>query len=137
MIRKSPMKRGGRIKPVNRKRRQSEFARCYHSRERVAFVKALPCLVCRRGPCDNAHIETGGMGRKADYTKIVPLCSMGADDPFGPGYPKGHHGFFHQIGRESFVTCYPKLALDLEAAAAETERLWQGHTQTEQDNDAA
>src|SRR5688500_2875319 len=75
------LKRGKRVKPVNRKRRQAEFARCYHSKERVTWVKALPCGWCRlRGlvrvsvPSDNAHVVTDGMGRKANYDAIAPLC---------------------------------------------------------------
>lgn len=72
-----------RVKPKNAKRRQSEFARCYGSRARVAFVKGLPCLVCAvihpafvlsAGPSDNAHTENGGKGRKGPFTSIVPLC---------------------------------------------------------------
>lgn len=123
-LRRTPLKRGKPLNRVNRKRRQSEFARTYHSKERVEFVKALPCIVCGHGPCDNAHIETGGMGRKADYTKIVPLCSMPMDHPWSPGYPKGHHGEFHRVGRDSFVKSYVHHSIDLEKAAAETERLW-------------
>jgi len=75
-----PLKRGGPIKARNAKRRQSEFARCYGSKERVAWVKAQPCIVCvargsmNVGPSDNAHTSTGGMGRKADYRFIVPMC---------------------------------------------------------------
>lgn len=63
-----------KLKPVNRKRRQSEFCRCYHSRARVAWVKSLHCVWCGVAGCDNAHTETDGMGRKAGYETIVPLC---------------------------------------------------------------
>lgn len=76
------------VKPRNAKRRESEFARAYHSRARVRWVKSLSCIVCGinakvaaiLGLCtkarvsDNAHTETGGMGRKAGYQTIVPLC---------------------------------------------------------------
>lgn len=73
MKRKTPLKRAGRIKP--KKRSAAEFARIYHSKARVAFVKSLGCAVCfRTGDCDNAHTESGGKARKADYTTIVPLC---------------------------------------------------------------
>ncbi len=65
------------VKPVNRKRRASEFARAYGSKERVAWVKALGCLLrshnCN-GPIDNAHTATSGTGRKAGAGMIIPLC---------------------------------------------------------------
>jgi hypothetical protein len=62
------------IKP--KKRKPSEFARIYGSRERVQAIKALRCEACwkYRGPSENAHIKTGGTGRKADFAFIVPLC---------------------------------------------------------------
>jgi hypothetical protein len=67
-----PLKRGGRIKP--KKRSAAEFTRIYGSKARVAWIKAQPCLVCHRSPCDNAHTVTGGTGRKAGFETIVPLC---------------------------------------------------------------
>jgi hypothetical protein len=118
------------MKKVNRKRKLSEFARCYHSRARVLFVKNLPCVVCGLMRCDNAHIEGGGAGRKADYDKIIPLCCVPSDHPCSPGYARGHHGLFHQIGVESFVAAYPGLRLDLPALAAETEARWQEYAST-------
>jgi len=41
----------------------------------LAFIRTIPCLVCRhRGVVHAHHAETGGMGIKAsDYTAI-PLC---------------------------------------------------------------
>ncbi len=86
--RKAPLRSSGpperrtRVKPRNAARRVSEFARCYGSKERVAWIKALPCVVCavqtvpQDGPSDNAHTATDGMGRKADARFIVPLCRM-------------------------------------------------------------
>lgn len=113
-------------KARNPKRKAREFERCYGSTARVAFVKSLPCIVCGRGPCDNAHIRGDGAGRKADYTAIVPLCCMPMDDPWNPGYHRGHHGLFHKIGVESFVALYQtrRRGLDLEAEAAKTEAAW-------------
>lgn len=65
-----------------KKRKPSEFARIYGSRERVRWVKSLPCLVCASlirpellsSQSDNAHTEGDGMGRKGHYTTIIPLC---------------------------------------------------------------
>lgn len=63
------------MKRVNTKRRKSEFARCYHSKARVEWVKGFPCVECTKGPSENAHIASrAGAGRKGDYAKIVPLC---------------------------------------------------------------
>ncbi|HZJ15828.1 MAG TPA: hypothetical protein VFD27_12315, partial [Chthoniobacteraceae bacterium] len=68
--RKTPIKRGGRPKARNPKRRASEFERCYHSHERVEWVSAQRCAVCLSevfNGCDNAHIAGDGMGRKGSY----------------------------------------------------------------------
>ena len=106
-----------RIRAKNPKRAKSEFQRTYHSKERVAFVRLLPCAF---GDClgglrgirsENAHIETGGTGRKADANKIVPLCHF-------------HHRALHTIGRRAFEKSYE---LNLDEAAAETEAAWKRH----------
>lgn len=77
-MKRTPLKRKAKLKakakPKAKKRTVSDFARVYGSKARVEFVKGLPCVACNSGPCDNAHIKSGGMGRKADYTDIVPLC---------------------------------------------------------------
>lgn len=128
--RTKPMKRG-RIKP--KKRKASEFARIYGSKERVEWVKSLSCVGCGRNwdttcvPIDNAHIETGGMGRKADYDKIVPLCSRLA--------PKfSCHGRFHRHGRDDLEMW---AGINLEVAAAETEARWQSFLQQQDNEDDA
>jgi hypothetical protein len=63
------------VRKVNRARKVGEWARAYHSKAFVRFTKAAPCAACGRGPCDSAHTITGGMGRKGDWTTIIPLCS--------------------------------------------------------------
>lgn len=84
----------------------------------------MGCLVSWCGePAQDHHIENGGTGRKADYTKIVPLCLM-------------HHEQCHHIGRESFERVY---GLNLADAAAQTEKRWQrfqAHTQRSEDDAA-
>lgn len=85
LTRTAPLRSGGRaltrrkrLNPVNRERRAAEFARCYHSKERVEWVKGWACVSCGKpGPSDNAHVlhdGTRGMGRKAGFACIAPLC---------------------------------------------------------------
>ncbi len=109
------------VKTVNRKRKATEFIRCYHSEARVEFVRNLPCVVCGAIFCENSHITNGGAGRKGAYRKIVPLCfNMYA--PQDGCYREGHHAESHRIGIKSFAAKYH---LDLPALAEETERAWQ------------
>ena len=74
---RTPIARGKRPNRSNTKRKAAEFARCYHSVERVEFVKRLPCAACGVvGYSQNAHVgkDGKGAGRKAHYTMIAPLC---------------------------------------------------------------
>lgn len=83
----SAQQRASRIKTRRKsKRERDEYtARVYGSKARLLAIKALPCAVpgCTNRPCENHHIENGGMGRKAGWTKVVPLC--GAE----------HHDIYH------------------------------------------
>lgn len=110
------------IKKVNRKRKDREFSRVYHSEERVLFVKGLSCVIdspwCLEGwengeRVENAHIRTGGTGRKAGYTEVVPLC-------------ESHHRHLHRVGRATFEKHYH---IDLGKLAAETQSRWEAHTE--------
>lgn len=107
----TPPKREKAPKKSNPGRRKREWARAYHSIERVCFVKSLPCLVTGQTGCENAHIVGGGMGRKADYVLIVPLIPA-------------MHAQLHSIGASQFSVLH---GLDLFAAAAETHRRWLQH----------
>jgi hypothetical protein len=113
--RKKPLKRGGQPKRVNPKRKATNWRNAYGSRERCVFVQSLPCLVpfCGNTPSENAHIESGGMGRKAHYTKVVPLCSS-------------HHQYAHQHGITTFLAHFFIIGT-LADHAAKTERLWLHH----------
>lgn len=69
-----PPKRSGRVKP--KRRTASEFHRIYGGKERVTWIQSQPCLWCGSSePSQNCHTATGGMGRKADASTIVPLCA--------------------------------------------------------------
>lgn len=98
-----------RIKP--KKRKPSEFARIYGSKERVAWVTSQPCIACHRTACDGHHITVKGMGIKADYDQIIPLC-------------RSHHSAIHAHGSKTFAAL---VGVDLEACAADTERRWLQH----------
>lgn len=94
-------------------RKEREFRRKFHSLERVFFVQVV--LGCRIKPgtrAENAHIERDGMGRKADYTKIVGLSKP---------YHTGALGL-DTIGRPQFEKLH---GVDLGILAARTEQLWQ------------
>ncbi len=116
-----PIARSGRPRAKNVKRRVSEFRRCYHSKERVAFVKSLPCILAMgfdglcELPIDNVHIVTGGVGRKADYRFIVPAC-------------RKVHRILHTIGRATFERRY---SVNLDQLAAKTEAAWQSFSAPE------
>lgn len=83
---KAPAKR-------NLKRKRSEFARTFHSVERVQWVKSLPCLACLLvdriygwGTVENCHVTddgTKGASRRSGFACIVPLC-------------RGHHVRFDE-----------------------------------------
>ena len=95
----------------NAKRRVKEWDRAYGSKARVKFVAQLPCAACGRGPCENAHTISGGAGRKADYTTIIPLCAG----------INGCHAAQHRSGWLSIAMT----EISRERAAALTEQLWQ------------
>lgn len=105
----STFKRKIPLKKVNSKRRAREKERAYGSLARRQWVSDLPCSVpgCTGRPCENAHVNPdghpsdgpSGMGRKHDYTQIVPLCG-------------GHHNEYHNIGQWTFNTIH-RLDVDL------------------------
>lgn len=126
LTRKTPMRRTGKIKPRNRKRQKAEFARCYHSDERCAFVRSLPCRGCG---CEggwsrddtrvivNAHTKGEGTSRKGHYTTIIPLCT--ALDL------TGCHDLQHMHGWSALMRLdAPELRAD---SAAYVQELWLVH----------
>lgn len=104
-----PLKRGGKPKAVNRKRKASEFVRCYGGRARVSWIARQWCVISGEGPCENVHVRGDGMGRKADARWIVPMVSR-------------LHRELHRIGKISFECVH---GVDLDYLAEETEVAWQ------------
>lgn len=107
-------------KRVNRKRKASEFARCYGSKERVQWVKARDCVACLSFcfPCENAHVEGDGGSRKANADKVVPLCVRPPDQRLG----EGCHAMLHRVGVTTFSLWWD---VDLHEEAKKTELAWQ------------
>jgi hypothetical protein len=104
------------VKKRNAKRSEKEFARCFHSVERVEFVKTLACAASGlyaypERPIENAHVcddGTKGASRRSGYACIAPLLvdvhRLLHDDP------------------EKFRWLYP--LFNAKAAAARTQAAW-------------
>lgn len=92
-------------------RKAKDRERAYGGPDRIAWVQRLPCWVCGHGASQNAHVKTGGMGRKADARWIVPLC-------------ESHHHELHQHGQKTFEK---KHSVDLAFAAQIVDARWQVH----------
>ena len=105
-MKRSPMKRG-RMRAW-KGHSDEERDRVYGPEERRAWVTTLPCIACGARPSQNAHSVSGGMGRKADYTTIVPLCAT------------CHHEV-HSVGIRTFQR---EVGVDLVAAAARVADAW-------------
>ena len=118
-MKRTPMKPGQPpsrktpLKAQNRARRSRLFREHFGSKERVRFVRQLPCTVCGRTPSENAHVRSKAAGGKAE--DIAPLCS-------------DCHARQHRIGIESFQALH---GIDLRAAARRTDAAWLAHTNKE------
>ena len=97
---------------VNRARKAKNSLRAYGPAERRDWLTSRPCIICGKpGPSEQAHVETGGTGRKANADKTIPACH---DCHQGP---QGMHA-----GIRSFEARH---GVDLQLLAAAVERAWQ------------
>lgn len=106
-------------KPRNAKRAKANHERAYG--EYAAHIRTLPCLVCKvvRSRMEAAHSTTGGMGRKADASTLVPLCG----NRFSVGeLIEGCHPRLHRVGVRTFEKAW---GIDLKAIAASLWADWQ------------
>ena len=103
-VRKSPLSRKTRLKPVNPRHRAELFVKHFHSTGFVSYVHSRGCVIGQdcRGPIQAAHVQSRGAGGTSK--DVVPLCSV-------------HHAEQHVFGIQSFQRKY---RLDLQALAAET-----------------
>lgn len=108
------------------KRKPSEFKRIYGSKQRVLFVKTLPCAACGVvGYSENAHVlGTGGLSRKAAYETIAPLCGPYLSSSPILGIIEGCHQYYDE-DRGGFDELF--ITFDPAKAAADCEARWQQH----------
>ncbi len=120
-----PPERRTEMPRVNRKRKAANHARAYGDGERIEWVKLRPCANCSQiangssRRVVNAHIKSGGIGRKADARFNIPLCEMDRGD----GCHQIQHGPFGGWSRLPRLDTPEKR----EAAAAKTEAAWLLH----------
>ena len=107
--------RRSRIKARNAKRQAKEFQRAYHSKERVEWVKTLPCIICRATPCENAHAKGDGAGRKGGYKFIVPMCQAHHAEQHAHGWSHFTRQLIHPDVRFIWAAAVEKTWLALES----------------------
>ena len=90
-------------------RPKSEQTRIYGPPGFVEWIQSLPSVASGKGPCEAAHVGTGGMGRKGDWTSIIPLTVQ------------EHRAELHQWGPRTFEARY---RLSLADEVAMIQRLW-------------
>lgn len=91
-------------------RKASERERIYGPRGFQDWLHRLPCIVCgHRGDIHAHHYRSDGMGRKAGWDTIVPLCVA-------------CHRLVHDIGRRRFEALK---RVDLEAQAKRVQAAWE------------
>jgi hypothetical protein len=88
LARKSELKRGTRIAPVNRKRKRERYERDFGDKAR--WISTLPCLVCGKSPSDPHHWPSRSRGGTSK--DLTPLC-------------RAHHDDFH-AGPATFMAFY-------------------------------
>lgn len=92
-----------------REKKDRNFARCYHSHDRVEWVRNQPSVASGERGCENAHTRIDGVSRKASYEHIVPLTW------------NEHRCELPSLGREGFERKY---GINLDAEAAKTQQRW-------------
>ena len=91
-----------------------ERERIYGPPSYRVWLESKGCILCRTTPIEIAHVRTGGMGRKADWTHTIPFCHT-------------HHAEQHQIGTKSFQARY---GVSLTDRAAQIQQAWEAFAST-------
>ena len=92
-------------------RTKALFARNFHSRERVEWIRDLPCaLTGLEGQSHNAHMKSRGAG--GTYEDIVPLSFRG-------------HRDYDELGEEEFEARYGTTKAEVKGLAAHYQLIWE------------
>ena len=84
-MKRTPIKRQNRA----RKARPIDAA----SEDYKAYVRTLPCTVCRKpAPSEAHHVKSRGAGG-VEVKNLLPLCLE-------------HHNFWHTMGRKTFARIF-------------------------------
>lgn len=78
-MKRTPLKRGKKLNPVNRKRKAENHKRAYGGQAFLNYIHRLPCWACGYAgpsPRQAAHTINGGLSRKADASSIIALCNV-------------------------------------------------------------
>lgn len=82
-MKRSPLKRKSRLKPVSAKKRAHKAAeKAGGAWEHMARVKALPCVACGAPPPSQAHHVTGDKLPRSDW-RVISLCYECHQGPHG------------------------------------------------------
>jgi len=102
--RKSPLKRKGRLNPINRTRKERRWRTAFGTPHRVAWMKGKGCDVpgCYRRDVECAHVTSRAAG--GTYRQTIPLCAR-------------HHAAQHSMGVKTFEALF---GIDM----AERARYW-------------
>lgn len=95
----------------NGARQAKNLERAHGPVARREWIRSLPSVVSGLGPCENVHVCTGGVSRKADARFVVPLTSA-------------EHRELHQSGIKTFQAKY---GVDLKREAELTDAKWRAH----------
>lgn len=89
-------------------RTKRERERIYGPPAYRVLLDQIGCIICGTVPVEIAHVKSGGVGRKADYTHTVGMCPT-------------HHREQHQMGTKSFEVRY---GVSLTDRAAQIQQAW-------------
>ena len=97
-------------KQRKRERKKERFKKHWHSEERIAWIRTLPCeLTCKRISIHNAHMKSRGAG--GTYKDIVPLQFLAHKD-------------FDELPNEKFEKKYGRTKQSVRDRAKHYQELW-------------
>lgn len=103
-------------------RSPEETERIYGSPERREWMTRQHCVICGARPSVGAHVRSGGMSRKDDASRQVPMCQTHHDEYDGRLLPGG---------KKTFMAKYDLTADGMLGLADWVESRWQEYRAVE------